>query len=220
MKEKTGYIMDKQVVIDAINTDFLNPYEATPEELVAEAMEHFGLIDDETTLNALQAKEHLRNLLLKKKYYHGVLPRKASFITKLGSLLVQRNIINNMQLKEALNYQKQTPIKIGEILVKLGFVEEDDITDIIEEQRKIREVFESINDKEKIEVHIQYREPLFEKTLKDKPKEPYTISQTYETSDISQALINALTEFFANERNSSVHWKSEIVGLKISIDLQ
>jgi predicted HNH restriction endonuclease len=211
--------MKNKVVVDDINLNFINQYNASPEELLAEAMEHFGLIYDETSLNDTNAKEHLKNLLKKKKYYHGVLPRKASFITKLGSLLVKRDIITNMQLKEALNYQKHTPIKIGEILVKLGFVDDEEIKDIIEEQKQIREVFERINDRENITVSIEYREPLFEKTLKEKREEPFVFAQNYETSDISQALIEALTTYFNNERKSNVHWKSEIVGITITLEL-
>lgn len=210
--------MSDSVKIESVNTNFLNQYSATSEELIAEAMEQFGLLDDNTLINEVSARDHLKRLLEKKKHYHGILPRKASFITKLGSLLVQRNIINTMQLREALNYQKQTPIKIGEILVKLGFVREEEIADIIEEQRKIRNVLEKMSEVKTIDVDITYNEPLFERSIMRRDQKPYVTTETIDTSDISDAIIEALTNFFDNEKKNSVGWLSEIVGIKVSLE--
>lgn len=211
-------MQENRVIIDSINTNYLNPYKANAEELIAEAMDQFGLIDEETKINETDPKEILKALSEKKKSFHG-LNRKTTFITKLGSLLVQRNLISNMQLKEALNYQKHTPIKIGEILVQLGFINENDISSIIEEQKQIRNILEKLNKTEAVEVFIDYREPLFEKQIQRQSNEPYSYAQTVETSDVSQAVIDALTTFFSNERLSNVHWKSEIVGIRVSIKL-
>ena len=209
--------MIDKLTIESINTNFLNQYSASSEELLAEAMDQFGLLDDNTLINNINARDHLKSLLEKKKTYHGVLTRKASFISKLGSLLIQKNLINTIQLKEALNYQKQTSFKIGEALVKLGFIREEEIADIIEEQKKIRNVLEKINDAEEIEVRISYKEPLFEKTIGRQSKEPYTVSHTVDTSDVSEAIIESLTAFFTQEKENSVNWKSRIVGININI---
>lgn len=46
---------------------------------------------------------------------------------QLGELLLDRGIINQAQLDQALNVQKNKGGLIGEILVELGFVKEDDI---------------------------------------------------------------------------------------------
>ncbi len=46
---------------------------------------------------------------------------------QLGELLLDRGIINQSQLDQALNVQKNKGGLIGEILVELGFVKEDDI---------------------------------------------------------------------------------------------
>ena len=45
----------------------------------------------------------------------------------LGEILIKRNIITNVQLEQALESQKKENGYIGEILVKLGFLEERDI---------------------------------------------------------------------------------------------
>ncbi|MBN1913449.1 MAG: hypothetical protein JW788_03520 [Candidatus Omnitrophica bacterium] len=46
---------------------------------------------------------------------------------QLGELLVERGLINLKQLEEGLNLQKERGGLIGEILVSLGFVKEEDI---------------------------------------------------------------------------------------------
>lgn len=45
----------------------------------------------------------------------------------LGKVLLDRNIINQSQLKHALEVQKERSEYLGEILVALGYVEEHDI---------------------------------------------------------------------------------------------
>lgn len=53
---------------------------------------------------------------------------------RLGELLLQEGIINDEQLKEALEEQEQTGELIGEILVRKGFVTESDIARTISTQ--------------------------------------------------------------------------------------
>jgi type IV pilus assembly protein PilB len=48
-------------------------------------------------------------------------------ILKLGDLLVEAKLLTSEQLKTALDYQKKTGLKLGEVLEKLGFVSEDEI---------------------------------------------------------------------------------------------
>ena len=57
---------------------------------------------------------------------------------KLGDLLVTANKINSDQLEQALKLQRKTRTKrIGEVLVDLGFVKEEDILEVLETQLKI-----------------------------------------------------------------------------------
>jgi type IV pilus assembly protein PilB len=48
-------------------------------------------------------------------------------MSSLGSMLIIMGIINNEQLEEALEVQKKTPKKLGEILIKLGYCTEENI---------------------------------------------------------------------------------------------
>ena len=52
----------------------------------------------------------------------------------LGELLLDRGIINQSQLDQGLDLQKEKGGLIGEILVELGFVKEDDIAQALTAQ--------------------------------------------------------------------------------------
>ncbi|HVS33017.1 MAG TPA: type IV-A pilus assembly ATPase PilB [Thermoanaerobaculia bacterium] len=53
---------------------------------------------------------------------------------RLGELLTKASLINQDQLKDALKVQKETGGKLGETLIKLGFVTEEDITECLSQQ--------------------------------------------------------------------------------------
>src|SRR5215831_18293559 len=53
---------------------------------------------------------------------------------KLGEMLLKAGMITQPQLQEALEAQKKGGGKLGFNLVKLGFVKEDDITQLLSDQ--------------------------------------------------------------------------------------
>jgi type IV pilus assembly protein PilB len=53
---------------------------------------------------------------------------------KLGEMLVKAGLISAEQLQEALGAQKQSGEKLGYVLVSLGYVKEDEITQLLSEQ--------------------------------------------------------------------------------------
>src|SRR5437773_2151683 len=53
---------------------------------------------------------------------------------RLGELLTKASLITQDQLKEALKMQKETGGKLGETLIKLGFVSDEDITECLSQQ--------------------------------------------------------------------------------------
>jgi type IV pilus assembly protein PilB len=53
---------------------------------------------------------------------------------KLGELLRKAKLISDEQLAQALKVQKETGGKVGEILIKLGFCTEEDITETLSQQ--------------------------------------------------------------------------------------
>ncbi len=54
--------------------------------------------------------------------------------SKLGDLLVKENLISQQQLKEALEHQRVNGGRLGNCLIKLGFVTDDEITAILSRQ--------------------------------------------------------------------------------------
>jgi len=53
---------------------------------------------------------------------------------KLGEMLVKAGLVGSEQLQEALGAQKQTGEKLGYVLVSLGYVQEEEITQLLSEQ--------------------------------------------------------------------------------------
>ena len=53
---------------------------------------------------------------------------------KLGDLLIKSKLISNEQLQEALKEVQSSGMKLGEALVKLGYITEDDITETLSAQ--------------------------------------------------------------------------------------
>lgn len=53
---------------------------------------------------------------------------------KLGEILVRENLITPQQLREALEYQRQSGGRLGSNLVKLGFISDDVITAVLSRQ--------------------------------------------------------------------------------------
>ena len=53
---------------------------------------------------------------------------------KLGDLLLKSNIITQEQLDAALKNQREEGGKLGEVLVRLGFSSEEDITETLSHQ--------------------------------------------------------------------------------------
>jgi hypothetical protein len=54
--------------------------------------------------------------------------------TVLGSLLIKRSLVSEAQLDQALREQETDPRPIGTILVERGFVDEDDLRDVLSRQ--------------------------------------------------------------------------------------
>lgn len=59
---------------------------------------------------------------------------------KLGDLLIENRVINYAQLQEALRIQGQTGERLGRVLIKLNYVTEEDVANILEVQLGITQV--------------------------------------------------------------------------------
>jgi hypothetical protein len=59
---------------------------------------------------------------------------KSAARRRLGDIFVERGLISDEQLREALDQQRETGGKLGEILVELGFVTRVGLAGVISEQ--------------------------------------------------------------------------------------
>jgi len=50
---------------------------------------------------------------------------------RIGELLSKEGYITSAQLKNALNYQKTSPLRLGSILIKLGYIDEESIVNVL-----------------------------------------------------------------------------------------
>jgi len=50
---------------------------------------------------------------------------------RIGELLSKEGYITSTQLKKALNYQKTNPLRLGSILIKLGYIDEETIVNVL-----------------------------------------------------------------------------------------
>lgn len=57
---------------------------------------------------------------------------------KLGELLREAGLIDEIQLKSALNYQEQWGGRLGSIIIKRGFVSEQDLVSVLEKQLGVK----------------------------------------------------------------------------------
>lgn len=59
---------------------------------------------------------------------------------KLGELLIDRGLVSAEQLESALQQQSRSGARLGTVLVELGYVSEDDLTDVVSERLGIPRV--------------------------------------------------------------------------------
>ncbi|GBD39783.1 Putative undecaprenyl-phosphate N-acetylgalactosaminyl 1-phosphate transferase [bacterium HR37] len=85
-----------------------------------------------------QSREDKLGVLVRKKTAKTMQP-SISLVKPLGQLLIEANVITQEQLKEALAYQRGLGIKIGEALVKKGFLSNQVLNQFLQLQLIMRE---------------------------------------------------------------------------------
>ena len=58
----------------------------------------------------------------------------------LGEILVKKGLLTEDKLKEALDAQKQTTLRIGELLVDLGYVDQTQVLEAVADQEGLKYV--------------------------------------------------------------------------------
>ena len=113
------------------NDEWVNPFNALPEELISAALEPSGLIHQDTKINGKSALELYRSFCKKRAEF------QESF--RLGNILVQEGIITTQQLVDALSLQQYNKLPLGQVIVSMKLCTEHDIQGALERQKAIRE---------------------------------------------------------------------------------
>lgn len=127
-----------EIVILKINKEKFNPFGATEEELVANALDEAGLIKNDTLINNAYARALCNSFFDKRDNY------KES--TKLGNILIKGQLISTEQLQQALVYQRTNPeVKLGRALLNLNICTMEQIEQSLATQSLIREEFQKLD---------------------------------------------------------------------------
>lgn len=114
-----------------IYTERYNVFAATPEELLADALDEAGLLQESTMVNGLSARELCRAFHQKRMNY------KEN--SKLGFLLVEKQTITEEQLSQSLEYQSRYyDLKLGEVLVNMQVCSKEDVEAVLQTQQTLR----------------------------------------------------------------------------------
>ena len=83
-----------------------------------------------------------------------VTSKTLNFKIKLGELLVKERLISQEQLNMALEHQKESGKRIGDILVELGFITKEKLEAVLEKYNIILEELEEIRDLNSIDLNL------------------------------------------------------------------
>ena len=120
-----------EIKITEINKKQFNPFSATAEELVANALHEAGLLTATAKINDLSGIELCQNFHQKRQNYKKM--------TRIGSILIQSDVISQNELKDALEFQKKQPkFQIGETLVNMNLCSKEDLSKSLHLQKEIR----------------------------------------------------------------------------------
>jgi hypothetical protein len=129
----TRHITIAGLVLDS----WTNPFDATPEELVAAALEEAAVTNPNTQVNGFGVPDLLQSFYAKRRRFLDA--------TRLGQLLIDASIVTYDQLQEGLMLQKtealqyaRPPRPLGEILVSMGYCTELQIAKALGQQDAIR----------------------------------------------------------------------------------
>ncbi len=118
------------------NDDGVNPFKATPEELMAASLESSGLVTSETTINGADYTTVYASYCKRRKNFQDA--------TRLGGILINHNVITKAQLKKALEHQTEASQTLGQILIDLNLCSHEELSIALEEQKVIRHNIEEI----------------------------------------------------------------------------
>jgi hypothetical protein len=119
--------------IEGVNAGVLiNPFGATPDEVIAHVLDSQGVVGNETCINGVPVKTLTDRYFIKRECFEAN--------TRLGELLLSTGTITEKQLVQALKYQEfnHQHMPLGEVIVQLQFCSQEQIEHALVAQSSLR----------------------------------------------------------------------------------
>ena len=120
----------ENLYIQNIKTEDFIAFGASPAELVAYALDEVGLLGSHTLIEGRSARSLVEKFYSKR---HRVRQN-----TRLGSVLIQNEVITQPQLMEALNTHLEKNIPLGQALIDLGLCSQSQLDHALSHQAHMR----------------------------------------------------------------------------------
>lgn len=122
--------MSQEFIIKNLRKEQFVPFQVTEEEIISFALDESSLIDDETTVNNLSARELVKSFYEKRENFREN--------TRLGHILVREYNISKEDLLKALNYHQEKGIPLGKAFIDLEICSEEQIEEALVKQTQMR----------------------------------------------------------------------------------
>ncbi len=111
--------------------EWVNPFGATQEELIASALDDGGLMASKTTINGQSAQDIFQAYCKKKSLFQEA--------TRLGNILLKESLLSQSDLAVILKLQAETGKPLGQLLVEREVCSNEAIQAALDRQQSLRE---------------------------------------------------------------------------------
>ncbi|MFN8674041.1 MAG: hypothetical protein U0457_18420 [Candidatus Sericytochromatia bacterium] len=122
--------MEKKVTVENINKKQFDIFNITEEELVAFALDESALLEENTLINNLNARDLVKSFYQKRENFRQN--------TRLGHILTKEFNLSKETLIDALSYHEKTGVPLGEAFIALKICTQEQINTALEKQAKMR----------------------------------------------------------------------------------
>ncbi len=122
--------MEQEFTIKNLKKDQFAPFNVTEEELISFALDESSLLDEETMINDVLARDLVKSFYSKRENFRQN--------TRLGHILVKEYNISKEDLLKALFYHEENGAPLGEAFVKLNICTNEQIEEALKTQSLMR----------------------------------------------------------------------------------
>jgi hypothetical protein len=122
--------LEKEFIIKNLKKDQFAPFNVTEEELISFALDESSLLDEDTMINTIPARDLVKSFYNKRENFRQN--------TRLGHILVKEYNVSKEDLVRALVYHEEHGSPLGEAFVKLNICTNEQIEEALKTQSLMR----------------------------------------------------------------------------------